>query len=144
METKEAITPYPLFGKAYIEKDEIFGDWCYREPGSNCTMSPVIGSAISTEDNVQVYNNTPVTIFSNGSEADWWMCNNCHECKRMKPVSNPLELRNGGCPLEYRIAIAAMHDGTIPFKAAKRIGFENLSIQRHGLFAHLSSCKEKI
>lgn len=142
----EQFTKYPLFGKAYIIKDDVFNDWCYREPGAGCTVSPVIGSAVSTQNNVQVRNNTPVRPFSNGSGADYWMNHNCHDCERFNcEASNPDALREyGGCPLEMRLGLAWVGDGKIPFKTAKRIGFKSLSVQENGVFVCLSDCKEKI
>lgn len=142
----EQFTKYPLFGKAYIVKDDVFNDWCYREPGAGCTVSPVIGSAVSTQNNVQVSNNTPVRPFSNGSEADYWMSRNCGECSRCNAaVLDPNDLRQqGGCSMFLRLSLAAMDDGKIPFKVAQRIGFKKLSVQESGVFVRLSDCKEKI
>lgn len=138
---KEQFTKYPLFGKANIVKSDVMNEWCYNNGKSH--YSPVIGNADITATLV-IGNNTKVHTFSNGSEAEGWFCQNCYQCKKRNDTNaDPDDIRkDGGCPLELRLALAYMDDGTVPMKTVKRIGYNYLGVQRHGVFAHLTHCKE--
>lgn len=138
----EQITKYPLFGKIALVKDDVMQEVGYREPGSNCIMHPALrGAPVTTE--ATIYTDVRVRTFSTGSEFMGWTCRNCELCAKYKnDIAEPTDIRNGGCSLELRLAIAYMDDGKIPFKTAKRIGFTYLSISRNGVFARLGNCKE--
>lgn len=135
---QEVITQYPLFGKANLVQNE-FGVG-YKK--GNSTSYPALSSKF-IEVPAQINLLTEINVFSNGSEFDGWHCSNCDNCSKFKQdLSNPNELKQGGCPLELRLAIAYMDNGKIPFKTAKRIGYKRLSIQKNGIFVKLSKCNE--
>lgn len=136
------ITKYPLFGKSKLKVDEIFGGLCYQ--GDGYTISPAFrGGPVSIQATIDSI--TPVRTFSSGSEFMDWTCRNCDNCGRYKnEISEPTDLREGGCALELRLALAYMGDGKIPFKVAKRIGYTELHVCERGVFVRLSKCKEFI
>lgn len=61
---------------------------------------------------------TPVSIFSNGTEAECWMNENCDKC--IKHSQEEL----GHCEIEDAIAEGWIGNGTIPLHIAKRMGVE--------------------
>lgn len=143
-EIMDEITKYPLFGKVALIKDEVMGELAYSEPGSNCIMHPAFRGGEAKAE-VIIYNDVMVRTFGSGSEFCDWHYNNCERCARYRAVSEPTDLRCGGCPLELRLTCACYDNGKIPFKAVKRIGFGRLSIQNNGLFARLNmKCNEFI
>lgn len=119
----------PQFGSSRISVNDIFEDkqyytgWCYTAPPIRCKKDQ--------EVTVQIDLLTPVTPFSSGSQADNWEYNNCTGCKKL-----------GKCALMTRINLAYVDDGTIPFKTAKRIGYESISVQKNGIFVRLGDCNE--
>lgn len=119
----------PQFGSSRISIDAIFGrkqyytGWCYTTPAIRCKKDQ--------EVTVQIDLLTPVTPFSSGSQADNWEHNNCPGCKKREK-----------CALMDRINLAYLGDGTIPFKTAKRIGYESISVQKNGIFVELEDCNE--
>ena len=136
--------PKLIFGKKNLVQDEIFGDEEIGYSNGSCVSFPAIaGGKIKAE--ASIYGNVPVHIFSNGSEAEGWFSRNCYDCpKRNAEARDAMDIRKeGGCPLELRLAIAYIDDGKIPFKTAKRIGYSYLGIQENGVFVHLTICKEK-
>lgn len=137
--------PQLIFGKQHLVANGGFlddGEIGYQHKG--CISYPAINGGWCAAE-VKITNDAPIHIFSNGSEADGWFSCNCYECpKRNGKAKDAMDIRkDGGCSLELRLAIAQMDDGKIPFKTAKRIGYSSLTVQRNGVFANLSDCKEK-
>ena len=62
--------------------------------------------------------NTPVIPFSNSSEADYWLSNNCERCINYDNEDNE---NNTKCNLCYHIDMG-FFEGTIPLWVAKNIG----------------------
>lgn len=62
---------------------------------------------------------TPVTPFSNASEAEIWKSNNCDICKDYDSESAVIE--QAKCPLAFNIDVGFIV-GTIPLWVAKDIG----------------------
>lgn len=135
------ITKYPLFGKVALIKDEIFGGLAYQEPGSGCIMSPAFRGGKAKSESI-IYTDVRCHIFSNGTEAEGWFESNCYRCSKQLDIREPTDLRQGGCALEFRLGMAYVDDGKIPFKTVRRIGYLQLVVQNNGVFAHLSDCKE--
>lgn len=116
------------FGSAHI-KEEHGSRMVPR--GKNMWMSADIVFARSSHM-VTVYHDQPVRPFSNGSQYDSWAYQNCEQCSKYKT-----------CFLAERLSLAYLNTGEIPFKTVKRIGYDGLSIDKNGMFAKLSECKEK-
>jgi hypothetical protein len=57
-------------------------------------------------------------------------------------VQIAINAKNKTHKLEFRLSIGYLDDGKIPFKTAKRIGFNYFGIQHNGAFVHLTKCKE--
>jgi len=64
---------------------------------------------------------TPVDIFSNATEADWWKDKNCHQCVYYESEST--EPEEAGCVLAWYIDLGYIL-GEIPLWVAKEIGCE--------------------
>ncbi len=97
--------------------------------------------------NIHLFNDIKLTPFSNGSEMEGWREHNCLNCKKFKGES--VDIKKGECPLDIRIALAYINDGTIPFKTVNRIGYKEIHLQadkdnKISGFVDLSNCKEKI
>ena len=115
----ENIKKLPQLGRACQSKDYFTGD-------------PIISNYTSTSVQVDIYNDTPVIPFSNGSEFSDWDIRNCGDCTK-----------SDQCQLIKRLSYAYFDNGKIQFKTAKRIGYKSISIQKNGVFVSLTNCKEK-
>jgi hypothetical protein len=135
--------PDMIFGKKHLSIGPL-GDLAYTPPGKHYTCSPAIqGAPVSVE--ASIYSDTPVRAFTSGTQFESWSACNCEGCpKRNFELANAADYRReGGCALELRLALSYMGDGLIPFKTARRIGYDGLTIRRNGIFVRLKSCKEK-
>lgn len=81
---------------------------------------------------------TPVVPFSNGTDADIWMCNNCDLCYKHETKSTTEETAK--CKMSYYLSLGFI-EGTIPLWVAKEIGCEYNPLYQH---VNLSNhCRER-